>query len=713
MQATNRTGVNSPIIIDSNGPNKANEVDSRNQGSLVDIEALQQHTALDATPEDFVDIETPSEVQISPQGTHVVYTLKPGGKKSEHKTSALWIAEVGKQGSYRRLTDGLSHDRQPRWSPDGKCVAFLSDRAKHGTACAIYVLSIWGKTDERLPRSITRAENEQAIEMFKWSLDGNFVAFLSADEVSEEQKRKTDARDDAKVYGEDWKFARLRLLDVKSKNVDTLVSGDFHVANIAWRDDSKNITYLVQQTPDRNSPAYHGVHFDSVSLSGRRESEAQSPRFPRPVNTPLEWQRDASGAEVLYFLAGASHSHACTSTRQYSWKLGQRDFCRHDVQEVADMVVSSPSIEHEGASSVFTKVELGLTDCIYNEDKLLFRSPTKITTWDMVVTESNTCIIALVTSTPIRPLEVYSFRFTKSPAGSSLQPPATLDDFVLLSSHSNNIAKMEIAVGEQFDCEASDGQRLNAVFMKPKTVEAEKPCLPTVVLIHGGPYSRSLLGFEPFFYGWTPYLLTAGYGVLLPNYRGGSGNGEEWAAAARGGMGRKDYSDVVDTVKAAIEKGLVHPEKVVVAGWSQGGFLSYLCTVRDEFKFKGAICGAGVTDWDMLCMTSDFPWFEVDLTGKAPWATTADDVNGRHGSAVWHMHTKKEDERKTPVLILHGEKDERVPVTQAIAFYRGCLELKWPCEFVVYPREEHMIAERNHLIDMMKRVRCFCDVHLS
>ena len=156
---------------------------------------------------------------------------------------------------------------------------------------------------------------------------------------------------------------------------------------------------------------------------------------------------------------------------------------------------------------------------------------------------------------------------------------------------------------------------------------------------------------------------------------------------------------------------LVHPEEVVVAGWSQGGFLSYLSAVRDDFKFKGAICGAGVTDWDMLCMTSDYPWFEAELTGKAPWQTSSDDVKGRHGSAVWHMLQKKNDE-KTPVLILHGEEDKRVPLTQAIAFHRGCLELDWPCEFVVYPREEHLFAERAHLVDVLKRVRRFCDLHL-
>ena len=110
---------------------------------------------------------------------------------------------------------------------------------------------------------------------------------------------------------------------------------------------------------------------------------------------------------------------------------------------------------------------------------------------------------------------------------------------------------------------------------------------------------------------------------------------------------------------------------------------------------------------DMLCMTSDAPFFEAELAGKAPWETKSEDKRARNGSAIWHMETVK-----TPILILHGEKDERVPLTQAIAFHRGCLHYDVPCEFVVYPREGHMMKERKHLIDMMKRIRRFCDLHL-
>lgn len=107
-------------------------------------------------------------------------------------------------------------------------------------------------------------------------------------------------------------------------------------------------------------------------------------------------------------------------------------------------------------------------------------------------------------------------------------------------------------------------------------------------------------------------------------------------------------------------------------------------------------------------MSSDAPWFETELAGSAPCTSTSDNTKSRHGSALWNMKNVK-----TPILILHGEEDKRVPLSQAVAFHRGCLHYGVPCEFVTYPRELHRNGERAHIVDMLKRIRRFVDLHLK
>ena len=205
---------------------------------------------------------------------------------------------------------------------------------------------------------------------------------------------------------------------------------------------------------------------------------------------------------------------------------------------------------------------------------------------------------------------------------------------------------------------------------------------------------------------------------MYPNYRGGSGHGEKFAAYARGAAGTVDYDDVITLTPHCIEQGLIDKERVMIGGWSQGGFLSYLAAVRNGthglgWSFKAAICGAGVTDWDSMSVSSDMPNFESELGGIAPWCTSSADVRNRRGSPLWELAEAGKAGRIPPVLILHGEMDVRIPLTQAWAFRRGCKKWKVPCEMVTYPREGHGFVERKHFLDMYHRVKKFCDLHIS
>ena len=667
--------------------------------------------------ERLVDLEVPSEVRISPSGEHVVYSLTPVGQKGEHKVSAIWTAQIGHAKSARQLTWAASNDRMPQWSPNGESVAFLSDRSGRGKNCAIYVLPI----DSGEAQPFSNIEREQDISALAWSPDGDCIAFLSPDEKTADQKAREEKKDDVIVYekytGRHWDYNRLRVLDLTSRDERSYNPGDTHVKAFAWDEDSKEIAYVLQDTPEEDSAHANGVSFETISiehfenLSFEHKSRHKITGFPGTIHGPLLWLN-----QRLYFLAGTNPAKCSTSLEVYNVSSKSKDWLEYPHNDQGACVVG---LCRNGPLTTI-KVESGLSDQIYllntnphGQNELLLSCNHEMSSWDAVLTADGDYVLAIVKSSVSSPREVYSYRICCK--------QRRVKGVVQLSQHSHCDAWSDLGSPQELHCTSSDGTTdLDGLFLASTKVSTEPEHngerIPTVVLIHGGPYSRVIDSFNTPNFFWSPLLLASSrYGILLPNYRGGSSHGESFARHARCGMGTVDYDDIITLVDEGIKRGLVDPEQIIAGGWSQGGFLSYLLAVRrnsqndsgSSWKIKAAICGAGITDWDMMAMTSDLPRFEAELAGAAPWAIGQvkgkHDTTARRGSAIWEMKGQK----IPPILILHGEEDKTVPVTQAVAFRRGCQYYGIPFEMAVYPREGHIMKERAHLIDMLMRVRRF------
>ena len=303
------------------------------------------------TAEALVDLENPTDVRLSPSGRQVIYSLRPSGRKEEHPVSSLWIAEVGNEHSARQITSGLFHDTLPQWSPYGNCIAFLSDRAKRGESSAIYLLSMQGGE----PYSVTKAENKQKITAFSWSPNGHFIAFLSPDEKSVDQDIKEKERNDAKVYGEHWEFNRLRCLHVPTRELSVLFANEAHINEFTWSDDSTEVAYVVQKTPDIDSSGYYGVSFGKISLTTKKISLICD--FPGTVSG-LIWYDGQ-----LLFLAGVVPNKSNTSSMIYR-------ICPHNkVWARYGYGVESCAVRlRRTAGSVAVQVQSGLSDQIHLVD---------------------------------------------------------------------------------------------------------------------------------------------------------------------------------------------------------------------------------------------------------------------------------------------------------------------------------------------------------
>ena len=632
------------------------------------------------TVEALVDLQCPKDVCVSPSGEQVVYSLQPA-TKSTHPTSALWIADVGRANSARSLTSAHAKNELPMWSDNGETVAFVSDRIMLGKAFAIYLVSVAFASDI-IP--ITDPLNEQQISTIRWSPDGRFIAFLSADELDTMGRPKKARKGDAFVYHAQWKYNRLRVVRVKNPPVLMLCHEDRHITDFTWNQSSDQLIYVSQMTPDVNSPWDDGTILGRVSLDTRRP--VLLAKFPGEVSH-LTWCDFH-----MYFLAGKAPEKTCTAGTIYRMTQDGEKLMPYAFGDV-NCAVGLRWMKKFPA----VHVQQGLEDRIYRLSEkspmLLYHGLHQITSWDIVGHGETDWTLVIGKGSPSRPTEIFSLQ------GS---------DLVQLSQHGQAITSLEIASEMPFYASARDGVDLDGILLTP-TSNRLKPW-PTVVAVHGGPPERITFAFDIPLFNWGPWLASKGYAVLCPNYRGSTSHGEDFVAHSRGGVGTKDYDDIISMLNAAIQRGFVDPDRVAIIGYSQGGFLSYLAVTRPDFRFRAAVCGGGITDWDMLTMSSDFPTLQSELApGGAPWAVPkSSDTATRHASPIWHMENVN-----TPILMLHAEADKRVPLSQAIAFYRGCVYHKVDCHLVIYPGEPHLIADRWHRIDMLRRIEEFYALHMT
>lgn len=268
-------------------------------------------------------------------------------------------------------------------------------------------------------------------------------------------------------------------------------------------------------------------------------------------------------------------------------------------------------------------------------------------------------------------------------------------ELAAVSDHGSHLSDLELAAVESLSCVSPDAIALDAVVIRPSG--AGRGPWPTAVLVHGGPYSRSGLWSHLHPLDWGQLLAARGYAVVLPNYRGGAGHGNAFATAVRGDMGGAEWGDVLTIVDAAVEAGIADPDRLGIGGWSQGGFLTAWAVTATD-RFKAGVMGAGVSDWGMLAATSDMPTFEAALGGDSRWDGPGPHVADAHSPISYTAR------RTTPLLILHGAEDERVPLSQATAFHRALRGQDAPVQMVTYPREPHGIRERRHQVDLQHRV---------
>ncbi|KAL6416014.1 putative peptidase s9 prolyl oligopeptidase active site domain protein [Ilyonectria robusta] len=651
------------------------------------------------------DLEIPNRIRFSPDGQKVLYstTLNGDQRKGEHPISTLWLASTAEPGSSRQLTSGLFNDTTPTWHPSGNQIAFSSDHSKPGESSAIWCLRLDG--GDATP--ITPTENAQGIEMFAFSPNRETIAYVSSDEKSSTLKEKEEKNElDPAVWGSRWEYGRLRLVDVASKHTRTLVAEDRHITQIAWSPDGKRVAFFSNENPHIEEAMLTGTTISTVNVETGEVRDLCT-----VVNElyALTWAPDGQ----IYFITGTPDDKDSGGRSVYSVNPAAapskfvKVACGED-DDAGSLIVAAGKLLVNRSVRLDTVIsELGGRD--------LFRKNTEVWAWDVFVDpNTDTVILAAGLSDVNTPYDVFIIQEGQ--------------DDLKLSDHGKTVENYAFGCCSVLTCPSADGEvELDGLYFTPTAKMGDdgvpKEPLPTFVIIHGGPTARDCNCFDTSCFNWAPYLLAKGYGVLLPQYRGSSGRGEKFALYSMGGQGKYDYADVISITDNAINKGFADPKKLIVGGWSQGGLITYLCSVRNGlhglgWRFNATIAGAGVCEVESLAITSDLgSTYETELAGgDAIWTLSRDDTRNRQGSALWEVAGAVEESRRRgetvipPMLILHGDKDERCPFSQAEGFRRALRAHGLPCEFVAYPGEEHSIEQQRFWLDMLERVERWCAI---
>jgi dipeptidyl aminopeptidase/acylaminoacyl peptidase len=428
----------------------------------------------------------------------------PVSRAHEHPTVHLWIAEVGGSLRPRQLTFGDSDNRFPKWSPHRNLIAFLSDRDARGTR-RLYLLDL----DSGEVRD-ARATATQAVQSFAWSPDAAHIAFTSADDPSPQETLRQESRDDARVDGEYWRHARLRIVRIASNAVTTVVRTNRHVGAFAWSPDGTTLAYNAWQAPAsefENLP----TTIERVAVSGGepavvcRCEAAVSDIMWSPDGTALLWvagvssRTPSSRAIFKVAAAGGSPEHFAFGDGNCALRL-------QPVSRSLDAI----AVVGEGAGTQLYYVDYDQATVRLWYSALSTQGGDFIES-SVVVDADAYASLALSYGAGSQPWEVWTGRATIRRAA----PPVAS-----ATSHNRALTRCDFGRQELFTWTAADGLSLEGVLITPTRFSRGTPP-PMVVVAHGGPYDRWGPGFHLGWLDWGQWLATDGYAVLLPNPRGG------------------------------------------------------------------------------------------------------------------------------------------------------------------------------------------------
>ena len=620
------------------------------------------------------DWRTPSSPQISPDGKFVVWALEWADEMNDAFYSNLWVTSTDGTDT-RPLTQGNYRDTSPRLSPDGKRLAYLSNRSGK---TQIYVRWL----DSSQEAMITHAE--QSPSNITWSPDGKSIAYTARvpgkpDWMVHMPEKPAGAKwADPPVYITKlrWSadgaglippgYTHIFVVPALGGEPRQITSGDVnHAGEISWTADGQSILYSATVGPDAEYSLEGGDIF-AVPVNGGEPKQLTTRKGPdqSPVVSP-------DGTKVAY-LGYDFHLQSYTVTHLYVMNADGSN--SHRLAADLDRDIRAPRWSRDGKGIYAVVEDRGTAHLYYfgldGSKRPVTNGSVRFATsyaGSDAFSISENGRVAIVRSSPTEPPDVVTFPLNKS-----------RDITRLSQSNDSLLAAHDLGTTEEISFDSFDGRSIQGWIVKPPHFDSSRK-YPLLLEIHGGPHAMYGVEFQ------EEFQIYAGHGfvVLYVNPRGSTGYGEEFGEVIHTKYPGDDFKDLMAGVDAVIAKGYIDPKRMAVTGGSGGGLLT-AWTIGHTDRFAAAVSQYPVTNWFTQVGTADGGYSHAANWMKSmPWQNP--DQYIQHSPVFFAQNFK------TPTMIITGQADHRTPIAQSEELYFALKVQKVPAVLVEIPDEPHGI----------------------
>ncbi len=624
--------------------------------------------------------------QISPDGRHVVYEETRTNWEANAFETDLWLADVA-SGESHLLTTAVKSSSDAAWSPDGRWIAFLSDRpgplpGSPAGKKQVYVLPLAGGESQQL----TKMEN--GVDAFEWAPDSQRIALSAEASESKGMKDRKETFGDYHVIHADYPMVHLWLIDVPKTDAagrspavgepKLLTPGDtFSVGSFSFSPDGTRLAFSAQRDPDLIS----GFSSDIYTVALADGAVKKIVDTPGPDNNP-KWSPD--GTQIAYETANGSKSFFFADRR--IGVVGSEGGTPRVLTMGFD---EDPALLRWSANGIYFSALQKTRANLFRLDPVAGTATPELMPGSEIAgqfTFSRDCKhVAYRGAGANQVAEIYAAELS---AGSPASAP------VKLTHVGEQLAEFDTSKREVVHWKSGDGTVIEGVLYKPADFDAKRK-YPLLVVIHGGPTGVDTPAIAADRYYPIEHFVAKGALVLRPNYRGSAGYGEKFRSLNVRNLGVGDYADVISGVDSLIAQGFVDRDRVGSMGWSEGGYISAFITTSSD-RFKAVSVGAGISDWMTYYANTDITPFTAQYLKATPWD---DPEIYRKTSPISYIA-----KAKTPTLIQQGSLDRRVPVANSYELRQALEDHGVPVKMVLYdgfghpvnkPKQQRAVMEEN------------------